>query len=236
MGSTRLPGKALASIGARPMLDWVARRVSRASLVDSIVVATTTDARDDSIVRFCDESGYTSFRGSEQDVLDRYWNAALASKADVIVRITSDCPLIDSEVIDLVIDRFLASGEEIDYAANTLEPRTYPRGLDVEVFSRAALERAWLEDTRPESREHVTPYIYLTPGRFRTLRVGGANDYSGHRWTVDTPEDLAFARAVYAEFPDGEFGYRDVLELLSLRPEVALLNAGVKQKAMPSQR
>jgi spore coat polysaccharide biosynthesis protein SpsF len=214
------------------MLDWVVRRSARATLVDSVTVATTLDGRDDLITAFCDESGYPVFRGSEEDVLDRYWKATEATRADAIVRITSDCPLIDPEVIDLTVAGFLSNGGDVDYASNTLEPRTYPRGLDVEVFSRAALERAWREDLKPESREHVTPYMYRTTGLFRTLRVAASADYSDHRWTVDTPEDLAFARAVYDEFPDGEFGYREVLGFLSSHPEIRLLNAGIKQKVI----
>jgi spore coat polysaccharide biosynthesis protein SpsF len=217
------------------MLDWVLRRASGAGLVDSVVVATTTETRDDAIAKFCMESGHNAFRGSENDVLDRYRQAAQLSDARVVVRITSDCPLIDPDIIDLTIERFL-SAKDVDYASNALEPRSYPRGLDVEVFSREALERAWREDLRPESREHVTPYIYRTPGRFRTLRVAAPEDYSGLRWTVDTPEDLAFARAVYEEFPAGEFRFLDVLDFLERRPEVASLNAGIQQKPMPSER
>jgi spore coat polysaccharide biosynthesis protein SpsF len=233
MGSTRLPGKALTSIGGHSMLEWVVKRSARATRLHSVVVATTVDARDDSIAAFCDEANYPVYRGSEHDVLDRYWKAAKACAADVIVRITSDCPLIDPEVIDLTVDRFMSHPGSVDYASNTLEPRTYPRGLDVEVFSRAALERAWLEDQRRESREHVTPYMYGTAGRFRTLRVAAPEDCSDHRWTVDTPEDLAFARAVYNHFPDGEFGYHQVLAFLSFHPEIRLLNAAVTQKTIP---
>jgi spore coat polysaccharide biosynthesis protein SpsF len=232
MGSTRLPGKALTSIGARPMLDWTVRRTARATLVDAVVVATTVNGSDDPIAAFCQQSKYAVFRGSEDDVLDRYWKAAEANSADVIVRITSDCPLIDPEVIDLTVAAFV-SHRGTDYASNTLEPRTYPRGLDVEVFSRAALGRTWHEDLKPKSREHVTPYMYRTTGRFRTLRVAAQENNSDHRWTVDTPEDLALARAVYDEFPDGEFGYREVLAFLSSHPEIRLLNAGITQKAMP---
>jgi spore coat polysaccharide biosynthesis protein SpsF len=232
MGSTRLPGKALTFIGVRPMLDWVVKRSARATLIDSVTVATTVDARDDSIAAFCNESGYPVFRGSEEDVLDRFWKATEASRAGAIVRITSDCPLIDPEVIDLTVAGFLSNGGDVDYASNTLEPRTYPRGLDVEVFSRAALERAWREDLKPESREHVTPYMYRTTGLFRTLRVAASVDHSDHRWTVDTPEDLAFVRAIYDKFPDGEFGYREVITFLSSHPEIRLLNAGIRQKTI----
>jgi spore coat polysaccharide biosynthesis protein SpsF len=230
MGSTRLPGKALLPIKGKPMLERVVRRVGTARTIDETVVATTTEIRDDAIAEFCGRGLCTVFRGSEEDVLDRYMKAARAFDADVIVRITSDCPLIDQTSIDQTISCFLGSSPRVDYASNTLPPRTFPRGLDVEVMSREALEHAWREDHDLRSREHVTPYIYRHPESFTLLRVVNDQDRSGYRWTVDTPEDLAFVQAVYDSFESEDFGQSEIASLLAKRPELALLNAEIRQK------
>jgi spore coat polysaccharide biosynthesis protein SpsF len=147
-----------------------------------------------------------------------------------VVRITSDCPLMDPSTIDKTVDRYFGGPSRVDYAANILEPRTFPRGLDVEVMSGAALEKAWTEDGDPASREHVTPYIYHHPELFSLLRVENDRDLSAMRWTVDTPADLVFVEAVYQSFDGDEFGQSDVLGLLAKRPELARINADVQQK------
>jgi spore coat polysaccharide biosynthesis protein SpsF len=232
MGSTRLPGKALIPIKGRPMLERVVTRVNTAHAIDETVVATTTEDRDDAIAELCSKGLCRVFRGSEEDVLDRYLMAARAFTADVIVRITSDCPLIDQASIDQTISCFLASNSKIDYASNTLPPRTFPRGLDVEVMGKDALERAWREDEDRRSREHVTPYIYRHPGAFRLLRVFNDQDRSAYRWTVDTPEDLAFVQAVYESFDSEDFSQADIAALLERRPELTLINAGIVQKSI----
>lgn len=232
MGSTRLPGKALTPIEGKPMLEHVLRRVRRARSIDAAVVATTTSKRDDAIVEFCREKGYQVYRGSEDDVLDRYRNTADQFGADIVVRITSDCPLMDPAIIDKTVAAFLDSKPPVDYAANVLEPRTYPRGLDVEVMSRTALEKAWTDDKDPKSREHVTPYIYRHPDRFELRRVTNDRDLSAMRWTVDTDADLAFVREVYEGFANDEFGQSEVLALLESRPELSLINADVQQKTL----
>lgn len=209
MGSTRLPGKVLAEIAGHPMLWHVVQRLCHARTLDRIVVATSDRAADDAIATLCERMGVECFRGSEDDVLDRYYQAAKAYEADVIVRITADCPLIDPHVVDEVISTYLDS--EFDYVTNTLRI-TYPAGLDTEVFSFAALEKAWKEARKPAEREHVTPYIRRS-GKFR---VGGVENEETsrffYRWTVDEPRDLEFVRRVYDELytDEGLFHKDDV--------------------------
>lgn len=212
------------------MLARVMNRLGRARLIDSLLVATTDRPGDDAIVQECRRSELHVFRGDQDDVLDRYYRAAQLIKADVIVRVTSDCPLIDPEVTDRTIAAFLESGP--DYAANNLV-RTYPRGLDTEAVSMKALGRAWHQAQKPYERSHVTPYIYEHPADFKILTLTGDADYSSHRWTVDTPEDLQFVRAVYQRLGDDvDFLWRDVLALVEREPQLAELNRFVAQKAL----
>ncbi|RLC82174.1 MAG: acylneuraminate cytidylyltransferase [Chloroflexi bacterium] len=232
MGSTRLPGKVLKDLAGEPMLARVVDRTRRTQTLDEVVVATTVQPADEAIVRLCAERGWPCFRGSEEDVLDRYYQAAVAHQADVVVRITSDCPLIEPEVVDLVVGEFLARQPEVDYVSNTLPPRTFPRGLDTEVVSFEALERAWREDENPAWREHVTPYIYRNPERFDCHGVTNEVDYSGMRWTVDTPEDLELVRRSYEHFGHDRFSWREVLAVLKERPDWLEINRHVRQKAI----
>jgi len=223
MGSSRFPGKVLQNLAGRPMLWHVVNRVRAAKSVDQVVIATTDRAVDDPIAKFCEQEGIDYFRGSEHDVLDRFYRAAKANGADVVVRITADCPLIDPAVIDKVLERF-ARGN-CDYACNVIR-YTYPDGLDTEVFSFAALEQAWREASKPSEREHVTPY--LRTGKFRIANVESEIPVSpaDYRWTVDHPADLEFVRRVYAAFAEnGEFGFRDVFDLLKERPDLATIQA-----------
>ncbi len=230
MGSTRLPGKVLADIEGRTMLERVVRRVRRAARVDAVVVATSTETGDDPIVAECDRLEIATFRGSETDVLDRYHQAARAVDARAVTRITADCPLIDPGLIDQVVAVFRA--RRPDYASNTLE-RTFPRGLDVEVFTIDALERAWREAKQPYERSHVTPFIHQQPGRFTLESITTRPNLGRHRWTVDTPEDLALVRALYRRLGGNDrFGWREVIELLEREPELAAANRGVRQKAL----
>ena len=230
MGSSRLPGKVLQDLAGQTMLSRVVNRMRGSRLIDEVVVATTRHAKDDAIVEECGRCSVLFWRGDEKDVLDRYFRAAEWRGTDVVVRITSDCPLIDPEITDKTIQAFLH--ERPDYASNTLV-RAYPRGLDTEVISCTALTRAWQEARQPYQREHVTPYIIEHPSQFRLLSVTGDHDFSAHRWTVDTPEDLAFVRAVYSRIPsDGVFSWREVLKLLEREPALANLNRSVVQKAM----
>ena len=177
MGSTRLPGKVLLDLAGEPMLARVVHRVQRAASLQEVIVATTVQPADDAITQLCAGRGWPCARGSQDDVLDRYYQAATASQADVVVRITSDCPLIEPDVIDQVVGALLAGQPEVDYASNVQPPRTFPRGLDVEVIRFDALERAWREDVDPAWREHVTPYLYRHPERFRIHGVFNADMY-----------------------------------------------------------
>jgi len=230
MGSTRLPGKVLMDLAGQTVLARVVRRLRRAMLIGEIVVATTNSAADHSIVRECQRLSIRVFRGEENDVLDRYYHAAQWISAEGIVRITSDCPLIDPEITDNTIRSFLECRP--DYASNALQ-RTYPRGLDTEAMTWEALARAWREARLSYHRAHVTPYIYENPDRFDILAVKGGADHSSHRWTLDTAEDLAFIRAVYDRLDnDDSFSWREVLALLGREPELVELNREVMQKAL----
>jgi spore coat polysaccharide biosynthesis protein SpsF len=182
------------------------------------------------------ELGCTAFRGSEVDVLSRYYLAAVGCAADIVVRVTSDCPLFDGEVLEAMLDRFvnlLAAGTHVDYLSNTLE-RSFPRGLDAEIFSFAVLKQAQFEATQSFEREHVTPFIYGHPERFKLRNFSAAENCSRYRWTLDTVEDWQFVEAVYVALnrPGKVFGMVEVLELLRDRPELAMLNAHVEQKKL----
>jgi len=221
MGSSRFPGKVLEDLCGKPMLWRVMERVRRSARIDRIVVATTDREIDDPVARFCEEGKVACFRGSEEDVLDRFYQAAKANHADVIVRITADCPLIDPAVIDKILERFERG--DCDYVSNIFR-YTYPDGLDTEVFSFAALERAWLEARKPSEREHVTPY--LRTEKFRTANVESEVPVAPgrYRWTVDHPADLEFVRKVYAAFSgNGDFGFKQVFDLLKERPDLATI-------------
>jgi glutamate-1-semialdehyde 2,1-aminomutase/spore coat polysaccharide biosynthesis protein SpsF len=223
MGSSRLPGKSLAEIEGRPMLWHVIQRVKRARLVARVVVATSIAPADDDIEDMCQENAVVCYRGSENDVLDRFYDAARAERAAQIVRITADCPLIDPDVIDRVVGRFQRG--DLDYASNAMV-RTYPDGLDTEICSFLALERAWHEATKASEREHVTSY--LRSGKFRTANVENhtAFSYPRRRWTVDEAADLEFIRAVYKGLRGKEnFGMKDVLELIEKNPGLEKLNS-----------
>jgi len=227
MGSTRLPGKVLMDIGGQTMLARVVWRARKAKLLDEVVVATTNKSPDAAIVSECTKLGVPFFRGDEKDVLDRYYQAALAYKAEGVVRITSDCPLIDPEIIDDVVRTFLKA--KPDYVSNTL----YPRGLDIEVMTMASLERAWRESSKSFHRVHVTPYIYQDPDLFRVLSIKADEDYTGYRWTVDTMEDLTLVRTIYQRLHNQDtFGWHDVLKVLTQEPKLMDLNRHVCQKAL----
>ena len=231
MGSTRLPGKVMLPLLGQPVLSRVMRRAGRARTLDEVVVATTTRPDDDAVVALAEREGWPVVRGSETDLLDRYLLAARAHDAEVVVRITSDCPLIDPDVIDATVDAFHAA--DVDYASNTLEPPTYPRGLDVEVVSRPALERAGREDADPAWREHATPFVYRHPELFRLLRVPADDDHSDLRWTLDTPEDYRLISRIYEALDRDDFGWREALALVEANPSWTALNDGVVQKTVP---
>ncbi len=231
LGSSRLPGKALMPIAGRPMLFHVIARTRAVPGVDKTVLATTVDPADNALVDLARSLGVPSVRGSVEDVLDRFHSALLEHPAEAILRATADCPLLDPDVSGLVVRKYLEHRDEVDYVSN-VEPPTYPDGLDTEIFSAAALERAWREARLPSDREHVTTYIRNERNGFRHLNAEHDEDLSMHRWTVDELRDLEFVRAIYDELaPDGQriFGLREVLELLRRRPELVAINAGIRR-------
>jgi spore coat polysaccharide biosynthesis protein SpsF len=230
MGSTRLPGKVLQSIGGATMLERVCTRVQRAKSLAQALVATTIEPADDAIVRECQRLGVPFFRGSEDDVLDRYYRASLVSSPEVVVRITSDCPIIDPDVVDLTVNALEHAGA--DYASN-VRVRRFPHGLDTEVMTFAALERAWREASQPYERVHVTPYLYQHPELFRIESVEGPGDRGTWRWTVDTAEDLEFARAIYERLGNVDtFTWLDAVAAIESEPKLAALNAHIRQKSL----
>ena len=229
MGSSRLPGKSLAEIEGHPMLWHVIQRVQRAQLVDRVVVATSTAPMDDAIAAMCSDIKVPCYRGSEADVLDRYYAAALGEKAAQVVRITADCPLIDPEIIDRVVARFRSG--DLDYASNAML-RSYPDGLDTEVFSFTALERAWREATKTSEREHVTPYLRSEKFRAANVKNDAPLIEHHHRWTVDEAADLEFVREVYKAFRNKQnFGMNDVLRLIEENPGLEKLNSEITSNA-----
>jgi spore coat polysaccharide biosynthesis protein SpsF len=230
MGSTRLPGKALADICGRTMLERVVLRASRATRPDEVVVATTTRPEDDAVAAEATRLGVPAFRGEPEDVLDRFTRAAEQLSADVVVRVTADCPFLDPGVLDDVTDAFANSTPPADLASNVVE-RTYPRGLDVEVLQISALQIADREARLPHQRSHVTPYLYEHPDRFRLVSVRGNGDFAHERWTVDTPEDLRFARELCTRLPDPDGAtWRDALAVLENEPQLRAINSRVHQK------
>lgn len=230
MGSTRLPGKVLLDIAGETMLARAVKRLQKAKTLSKIVVATTTETVDDQLVAYCAQMQWACTRGSETDVLDRYYKAATQYQADMVVRITSDCPLIEPEIVDQVVAHFLAANPAYDYVSNVFQFRTFPRGLDTEVFTMEALKRAWQEDQNASTREHVTPYLYQQPELFSVGGFSNPVDYSHHRWTVDTPEDLELIRRIYDHFRHDKFNWHDVLALLKENPDWLLINQHIEQK------
>jgi spore coat polysaccharide biosynthesis protein SpsF len=232
LGSTRLPGKVMMDLAGHPVLWHDLQRIRAAKTVSDVIVATTVDPSDDRIASACDEWGTKAHRGSVEDVLDRFHGAAKRFGSDVIVRVTSDCPLIDPHVIDLTVRAL----KNHDYVTNVFD-RNFPRGMDAEVFTRAALDRAHREATKPFDREHVTPYIREHTDLFKTANVDmpDAYHFPQFRLTLDTPEDYALFRAIYDQFyREGELiRVPEVLRWLAQHPEIAALNAKVYQKPDP---
>ena len=226
MGSTRFPGKVMKKIGGREIFLVQLDRMKRAKTLDQIVVATTIKKRDDVIVRLCKKNKILYFRGSENDLLDRYYKAAKKFKAELVVKIPSDEPLMDADVMDTVIREMHQNLDKYDFVSN-LHPPSYPDGLDVEIMTFKALEIAWKKAKKPYEREHLTPYIWDNPGLFRVGNV--ANKYGDmfmtHRWTLDYPEDFNFFKAVFSSFKNkNKFKMEDILKLLDKHPEIAAIN------------
>ncbi|MHC1681694.1 MAG: acylneuraminate cytidylyltransferase [Clostridiaceae bacterium] len=229
-GSTRLPGKVLKEIGSKTVLELDIERIKRVKNIDEIVIATTILEKDDVIVKEAERLGIKHFRGSEEDVLSRYYLAAKEAKADVVVRVTSDCPLIDSEVTEEIIQYF--KDNNFDYVSNTLD-RTYPRGLDTEVFTFKSLEKAHNEATSERDREHVTPYIWSNSSMFNLAQYKNEEDFSDYRWTLDTEEDFQVIDLIYKHFNNEAvkyFNMKDIVEYLKLHPEISEINKEIEQK------
>ncbi|MBI4959110.1 MAG: glycosyltransferase family protein [Desulfovibrio sp.] len=230
MGSTRLPGKVLREIAGRPMLDWCLARVERVRGLEAVVTATTILPVDNAIVDHCQARGRFVLRGAVDDLLDRYMDAARSFEADAVVRVTSDCPLIDPEVIEEVLSLFLRNQPDVHYASNVHPLRTFPRGMDVEVIRRDALERAWREDSRITWREHVTPYIQRNSDMFNVRCLKRVSECPQYRLTVDTIEDFELIELILTHFGNDRFKLDDIVDLLSAHPEWTLINSNVVQK------
>ena len=221
MGSTRLPNKVMRLIQGVPMIALLLGRLAKAKGVDQIVLATSTDARNQPLAEFVRALGYEVYLGSENDVLDRYYQSAIACHADTVIRITGDCPLIDPVLVDLMLESFFSSA--VDYLGNG-SPATYPDGLDTEIFSFSALKATAKQAKKPYDREHVTPFLRES-GMFSVKNFANAEDLSGERWTVDEPEDLAVVNAVFEHFyPLRDFSWQDVMTLRQQQPDLFTAN------------
>jgi spore coat polysaccharide biosynthesis protein SpsF len=214
------------------MLSWVVERAMLAKTLDDVVVATTKDKSDDAIVKHCHARNFNVYRGDAEDVLDRYWNTAEAYNAEIIVRLTADCPLIDPELIDETVTALVQAKKPVDFAATRLPwRRTYPIGLDVEVCTREALYTAWTEATEIHQREHVMPFLYENPERFHIVLLNADKDYGHLRWTVDRKEDLEFVREIAKRLSNrNSFRWRDILSLVTDDPDLKEINAGIVHK------
>lgn len=220
MGSARLPGKVLRPLAGQPMLVRVLERMRQASTLRQIVIATTVSPQDDAVAAMAAAMDIGVFRGEEADVLARYVGAAASCRAEVIVRVTADCPLLDAGVLDQAVSAYLAQPDRLDYVSNTVE-RTYPRGLDVEVFPQRILEQLDQASRLPEEREHVTLHLLRHRRRFRIAQVRAPADYSAHYWAVDTEADFRLMEQVYAALDPArpQFGWMDIVDLFRAHPQ-----------------
>ncbi|MBW2733378.1 MAG: glycosyltransferase family protein [Deltaproteobacteria bacterium] len=236
MGSTRLPQKVLMPLLGKPMLLRITQRLERCHRLDGIIVATTDLPEDDVVAQLVERQPSLQLtRGSSRDVLGRYAQAAQEHSVDVVVRVTGDCPLIDPETVDRCISEFARYEDECDYVSNTLK-RTFPRGLDTEVFPKPILLMAEQNARGGSEREHVTPYIWKEPLRFRIRQVKSATDWSHLRWTVDTMADFELVARVYEELgSDGAFDYPTICALFSRTPELMEINRHIDQKPFESK-
>lgn len=234
-GSTRLRGKIFKNLCDQPMLKHVVDRLDYSKYINKVVVATTTETDDDQVEAYCKLNNIPCYRGSSNDVLARYFEAAKIFRANTVIRITSDCPLIDPEIVDKMIETFNKLNElkYFDYLSNTIH-RTFPHGLDVEIFSFGALKKTFYHASKEYEREHVTPYIYEHSKQFRIKNFPNQKDYSFHRWTVDTEEDFKLVDEIYKALykPKKIFLFNDILKLFEQRPDLITLNQNIKQKKL----
>jgi spore coat polysaccharide biosynthesis protein SpsF len=231
MGSTRLPGKVLKEVEGMTLLEYQLSRIKKSKLLDKVIIATSILPQDDPIVNLGKEVGVECFRGSENDVLTRYYAAAKSTFADIVVRLTADCPFSDPDIIDDTIRLFM--DEKADYAANTVPPQTstYPNGSDVEVFSMKALDRANTEAKDPHDREHVTFYFWKYDKGFKTVQLKNQKDLSKYRFTVDYPEDLEVVSFIIKKLKEQKrFGHiSDVINIIDSNPEIKEKNSKLMQ-------
>jgi spore coat polysaccharide biosynthesis protein SpsF len=232
MGSTRLPGKVLEVFAGKTALEHCVERTRACPAVDDVIVATTLAHRDDVLIDVCRARGWRWYRGSEDDVLDRYYHAARDAGASDVFRITSDCPLTDPDVLTELAARYREAAA--DYASTSWPRATFPLGISAELMRFDALERIWHADTNPAWREHVTPYLYRHPDRFTLVGLGCEADYTHHRWTLDTPEDAQLLRKLFDHFGDRRFGWREALAVAVAHPDWQALNAAVVQRQAPA--
>jgi spore coat polysaccharide biosynthesis protein SpsF len=232
MTSTRLPGKVLLDLCGKSVLEHLTDRLGRSGYKPLVIVATTTNSQDDVLAEFAENHGLGIFRGSEEDVLGRYYHTTKKYGLDVIIRITSDCPLYEVSVLDKMLDDYV-EGTSCDYLSNTIE-RTFPRGLDTEIFNFHTLERCHLEAVGRQLREHVTPYVYMNPDKFTIRQYKDSVDHSDLRWTLDTGEDFRLLSSIYALlYPsDHCFNYHQVLDAYSIKPQWREINSHVEQKKL----
>ncbi len=229
MSSSRLPGKVLMPILGKPMLFFQIERVLRSNLLDKLVIATSNDSSDDPIESFCEGNGVECFRGSLNNVLDRYYRCAEKFKPDTVVRLTGDCPLADPEVIDSTVRYFIDNN--CDYVTNGGKEPTFPDGLDVEVFTFESLRESWENAELPSEKEHVTQYIKRHPGRHKLGVYKNQQDFSGLRWTVDEPRDFELVSKIYKELYPNNFYFTtdDIITLFKRKPDLAAINAGIER-------
>ena len=231
MTSTRLPGKVMKVVCGKPLLEHLIDRLKRVKYADRIVIATTVNETDDIIVELCKKLDISYYRGSEEDVLGRYYETAVEYGGDIIIRITSDCPVIDPEVVDYLINFFTNNTEKYDYVSNTLE-RSYPKGMDAEVISFKTLKEAHFNAYEPYDREHVTPFIKKRPQQFRLYNILYKRDISNCRWTLDTPEDLELISKIFESlyYQNTFFSLKDMLDQMERTPKWETINAHVGTK------
>ena len=230
MNSSRLPGKVLMPINGRPMLDYMIKRVSSASEIDDFVIATSIESSDNPVEEYCIENNVNVFRGNLDDVLDRFYQASKSIEAEIIIRLTGDCPLVDPKILNTMVGIFKKNN--YDYIANTAPPEgiTFPEGMDVEIFSKAALEKAWKEAKKPSEREHVTFYFWKNPELFSTFRHDLKEDLSNYRLTVDYPEDFELVLHIIEKFSDqlDHADLKQILKFLEDNPELSDLNKNIE--------
>jgi spore coat polysaccharide biosynthesis protein SpsF len=229
MGSTRLPGKVMKDLAGDTVLARVVSRTRRSRLLDEVVIATTDKVGDDVIVRECERIAVPVFRGDEADVLDRYYRAAQKFSAEAIVRITSDCPLTDPELVDQHVRRLIDRWDEVDFVTN-MSQQSYPLGLAVEALPMDVLTRMHRLSDTPELKEHVTTMAYAEPRLFRIDNICHSEDLSQMRWTVDTREDLELVRLIFKHFGTDDFSWGQILPLLDRHPEWVEINRHIPQK------